>query len=396
VDTSLVSASAWRAYSLHASCFYIIVTPIVDANLPFDQILLGDCIEVLSSLPEKSIDLVFADPPYNLQLQGDLWRPNLTRVDAVTDDWDKFTDLQAYDTFSKAWLLACRRVLKDTGTIWVIGTYHNIFRLGNLMQDLGFWFLNDVIWIKTNPMPNFRGVRFTNAHETLIWASKSKGQRYTFNHYAMKSMNDGLQMRSDWYLPICSGAERIRVNGKKAHSTQKPEALLYRIILASSNPGEVVLDPFFGSGTTGVVAKNLHRHWIGIERDPDNVDLGRARIDTVIPAPYDPVVFDTRSVKQRQGRLPFSRLLEEGCLTPGQALFFHGDRDRHARVKPDGTLIFDEIEGSIHQVGRYLLNGSPCNGWETWYYETESGELRLIDELRREILSRGAPEEPEP
>lgn len=356
------------------------------SNLPVGQILLGDCIEVLSLLPEKSVDLIFADPPYNLQLQGDLWRPNFTRVDAVVDDWDKFDDLQAYDAFSRDWLLACQRVLRDTGTIWVIGTYHNIFRLGRLMQDLGFWFLNDVLWIKTNPMPNFRGVRFTNAHETLIWASKSKAQKYTFNHHAMKTVNEGLQMRSDWYLPICSGLERVRINGKKAHSTQKPESLLYRVILASSNPGEIVLDPFFGSGTTGVVAKKLHRQWIGIEKDPEYIRLAQARIENVIIEPYDPVVFDTRSPKQRQGRLPFSRLLEEGKLIPGQSLFFQGDLDRQAQIKPDGRLLFDGIEGSIHQLGRHLLNGSPCNGWEAWYYQTESGELRRIDELRREVL----------
>jgi modification methylase len=254
------------------------------------------------------------------------------------------------------------------------------------MQDLGFWFLNDVLWIKTNPMPNFRGVRFTNAHETLLWAAKAKGQRYTFNHFAMKSLNDGLQMRSDWYLPICSGAERVRVNGKKAHSTQKPEALLYRVILASSNPGEVVLDPFFGSGTTGVVARKLHRNWIGIEKDPEYVALARSRIDSTPVAPFDSVVFDIRSPKLRQGRLPFSRLLEEGKLTPGQSLFFLGDLEKQARIKPDGKLLIGDFEGSIHQAGRHLLQGSPCNGWETWYYQTERGELRRIDELRQQAL----------
>ncbi len=237
-------------------------------ELPLDQILQGDCLEILNQLPENSIDLIFADPPYNLQLQKDLWRPNMTRVAAVDDAWDQFDGFHAYDKFTLAWLSACRRVLKDTGAIWVIGTYHNIFRVGAILQDLGFWILNDVVWIKTNPMPNFRGVRFTNAHETLIWAAKNPRSHNAFNHRLMKSLNDDLQMRSDWLLPICSGPERIKVDGKKAHSTQKPEALLYRVVLASSRPGDVVLDPFFGSGTTGAVAKKLHRHWIGIELEP--------------------------------------------------------------------------------------------------------------------------------
>ncbi|MBU1662680.1 MAG: site-specific DNA-methyltransferase, partial [Chloroflexi bacterium] len=236
-------------------------------NLPINQILPGECVEVLNKLPEKSVDLIFADPPYNLQLSQELWRPNMTRVEAVNDEWDQFASFEAYDQFSRAWLTVCRRVLKDTGALWVIGSYHNIYRLGSILQDLGYWILNDVIWVKTNPMPNFRGVRFTNAHETLIWASKFKGAKYTFNHHAMKALNRGKQMRSDWELPLCTGPERIKVNGVKAHSTQKPESLLYRVILSSSNPGDVVLDPFFGSGTTGAVAKKLHRRWIGIERE---------------------------------------------------------------------------------------------------------------------------------
>lgn len=357
-------------------------------ELPLDRILQGDCIQVLNALPEKSVDLIFADPPYNLQLQRDLWRPNMTKVDAVNDEWDQFSSFQAYDEFSRAWLSACRRVLKDTGTIWVIGSYHNTYRIGAIMQDLGYWFLNDVVWIKTNPMPNFRGVRFTNAHETLIWASKAKGARYTFNHHAMKALNGGKQMRSDWLLPICSGAERIKVNGVKAHSTQKPKALLYRVILSSSNPGDVVLDPFFGSGTTGVVAKKLHRHWIGIEREETYVRIAQERLDSVIPESFDKSTFDVRDRRRLAPRVPFASLLENDLLQPGQDLYFRQDRSAVARVKPDGKLILDDFEGSIHQAGRHLMGGSPCNGWEHWYFEADDGELRPIDDLRQVIRER--------
>ena len=358
-------------------------------QLPLDQILQGDCIEVLSALPEKSIDLIFADPPYNLQLQQALWRPNMTRVDAVNDKWDQFSSFQAYDEFSRQWLSACRRVLKDTGAIWVIGSYHNIYRVGAIMQDLGYWFLNDVVWVKTNPMPNFRGVRFTNAHETLIWASKAQGAKYTFNYHAMKALNDGKQMRSDWLLPICSGAERIKVNGKKAHSTQKPEVLLYRVILSSSNPGDVVLDPFFGSGTTGAVAKKLHRHWIGIEREARYIKIAQKRLDGVVPESFDEPAFDVRDKKRLQPRVPFSSLLENGLLKPGQVLFFRRDRANRARVKPDGNLVLalDGFEGSIHQAGKHLVGGSPCNGWDHWYF-AENGELFPIDDLRQIARAR--------
>jgi modification methylase len=308
----------------------------------------------------------------------------MTRVDAVDDAWDHFGSIEQYDEFTRLWLSACRRVLKDSGTIWVIGTYHHIYRTGAQMQDLGFWFLNDILWIKTNPMPNFRGVRFTNAHETLIWACKYQGARYTFNHHAMKALNDDLQMRSDWVLPICSGAERIRMDGKKAHSTQKPEALLYRVILASTNPGDVVLDPFFGSGTTGAVARKLGRHWIGIEKDPDYVRVARQRIEAIPDAPVDPAILDL-SPRRREPRVPFGALLEAGLLVPGQALYFRGDRSMVARVKPDGRLRLGDFEGSIHQAGGHLMGGSPCNGWEHWYYQTDAGELKKIDELRRAI-----------
>ncbi len=354
-----------------------------EQNLPLDQIIQGDCVEVLNSFPEKCIDLIFADPPYNLQLQQELWRPNMTKVEAVNDPWDRFSDFQAYDEFSRRWLAACRRVLKDTGTICVIGTYHNIYRLGAIMQDLGYWILNDVIWIKTNPMPNFRGVRFTNAHETLIWACKFKGAKYTFNHHAMKSLNADKQMRSDWIIPICSGSERIKADGKKAHSTQKPEALLYRILLSSSNPRDVVLDPFFGSGTTGAVAKKLHRHWIGIEIESKYIGTAQARIDQVVPELFQEKVFEVRDTKRLAPQVDFCHLLEHGLLNPGQKLFFRKDRSVFAYVKPNGKLLLqDGFEGSIHQAGRHLTGGSPCNGWQHWHFEDRDGTLRSIDELR--------------
>lgn len=354
------------------------------------QILHGDALEILNALPEKSVDVIFADPPYNLQLSQTLWRPDMSIVDAVDDAWDKFESLAAYDDFSRGWLQGCRRVLKDDGTIWVIGTYHNIYRLGALIQDANFWILNDVVWLKTNPMPNFRGVRFTNAHETLIWASKHKGAKYQFNYHAMKVFNEDKQMRSDWRLPICSGNERIKVDGEKAHPTQKPLALLYRILLASSNPGDVVLDPFFGSGTTGVAAKLLGREWIGIEREQRYVDLAAARIAAVSPVDFDPALFDLRDRRRKAPRVPFVSLLELGLLPPGARLYFRGE-DRHiARVRPDGKLNLDGFEGSIHQAGKHLMQGSPCNGWEHWYFEDEGGERFPIDRLRDQVRQSGA------
>ena len=359
------------------------------SGLPLDTVLEGDCVEIMRGLPEKSVDLIFADPPYNLQLQQELWRPNMTKVDAVNDEWDKFSDFGAYDRFSREWLSACRRVLKDTGTIWVIGTYHNIFRIGSIMQDLGYWLLNDVIWIKTNPMPNFRGVRFTNAHETLIWASKFRGAKYTFNHRAMKSLNDDKQMRSDWVLPICSGSERVKVGGRKAHSTQKPEALLYRVILAASNPGDIVLDPFLGSGTTAVVAKKLHRHWIGIELEREYVEIARSRIDCTVPALLPDELLDVSDANRMAPRVPFGSLLEQGLLSPGQALFFQRDRAKRACVRPNGRLrLEDGFEGSIHEAGTHLMGGAPCNGWQHWYFEDGNGVLEPIDVLRAEYRRR--------
>ena len=358
-------------------------------RLPLDQVLLGDCLEMLESLPKASVDVIFADPPYFLQLQHELWRPDQSFVQAVTDSWDQFPDFSAYDSFSRRWLSACRRVLKDSGTLWVIGTYHNIYRIGAIMQDLGFWFLNDIIWIKMNPMPNFRGVRFTNAHETLIWACKYKGARYVFNYQAMKSLNEDLQMRSDWYFPICTGPERIKANGKKIHSTQKPEALLYRIILASTRPGDVILDPFFGSGTTGAVAKKLKRHWIGIEKDENYVRIALKRIARTPAAEDFPEVYRVDAGGRAAKRIPFGMLLENGFLEPGQRLYFREDRSISAVIRADGQLLFGEMSGSIHQIARHLAGGIPINGWEVWYFEDEAGELKPINFLRKRIRENG-------
>jgi modification methylase len=359
----------------------------VNNNLMLDSVIQGNCIEVLSTFPDESIDLIFADPPYNLQLNQELWRPNLTKVDAVDDEWDQFPDMKTYDQFSLAWLSECQRVLKRDAAIWVIGTYHNIFRLGKIMQDLGFWFLNDIVWIKSNPMPNFRGVRFTNAHETLLWACKEKQGKYTFNYHAMKDLNDGLQMRSDWQIPICSGRERLKVDGKKAHSTQKPEALLYRVIVSSTNPGDIILDPFFGTGTTGAAAKKLHRHWIGIENDAGYVELARERLNQINPVEFDALAFDVRDKKRRRPRIPFGNLLEMGMLNAGEHLYFNGERNITAVIKPDGNLLIEDFSGSIHKAATHVNGGKPSNGWEQWYYETKSGDLNKIDELRTEYAS---------
>jgi DNA modification methylase len=350
-------------------------------NLPIDTILHGDCREVLADLPENSVDLVFADPPYNLQLQSELFRPNRSKVAAVDDDWDKFANFAEYDQFTREWLIACRRVLKDTGTLWVIGSYHNIYRVGAILQDLDYWVLNDVIWLKTNPMPNFRGVRFTNAHETLLWAQKKRGARYTFNHHAMKSLNDDLQMRSDWVIPICSGKERIKVNGEKAHATQKPEGLLYRVILSSSNPGDLVLDPFFGSGTTGAVAKKLLRNWIGIEKDKKYIQLAQNRIDSAEPAPLASVI----SIDRRQEpRIPFGALLEAGLLQPGQRLWLARGGAIEAIILANGKIQCAEKVDSIHGMAKWLTN-SPGNGWDSWLYENENHEKVVINQLRESV-----------
>jgi modification methylase len=347
------------------------------------RIIQGDCIAAMNTLPAGSADVVFADPPYNLQLEGELRRPNNSLVDAVDDGWDQFASLNDYDHFTRRWLAAARRVMKENGTLWVIGSYHNIFRVGAVLQDLGFWILNDVIWRKVNPMPNFRGRRFTNAHETLIWAAKSRDQKtYTFNYEAMKALNDELQMRSDWHLPICAGGERLKdETGAKAHSTQKPEALLHRVILASTNPGDVVLDPFFGSGTTGAVAKRLGRRFIGIERDPAYVKLAQTRIDSVRPMDSDTIAV-TRS-KRAEPRIPFGTLVERGLLVPGAVLTGANGRHR-AKVRADGTLVCADASGSIHRIAAHVQGLDACNGWTFWHYE-HKGSLIPIDILRQQV-----------
>lgn len=362
--------------------------PHVDDTLPTNCILQGDCREVLASLPQKSVDLIFADPPYNLQLQHTLFRPNQTQVDAVDDSWDRFDDFASYDQFTREWLTACRRVLKDTGTLWVIGSYHNIYRVGAILQDLGYWLLNDVVWVKTNPMPNFRGVRFTNAHETLLWCKKSKDQKkYTFNYHAMKMANDEKQMRSDWVLPICSGRERLTLNGEKLHTTQKPEALLYRVLLASSNPGDVVLDPFFGTGTTGAVAKRLGRGFIGIERESKYIEAAQARIDAVsVPLLADESALGGVPTKRTQPRIAFAAVLEQGLLLPGETVYFNRKLDQPATVLADGTLrVPSGAQGSIHKMGALVGQMSACNGWDHWYFSSDDGQLLPIDVLRQTI-----------
>ncbi len=350
-------------------------------KLPLDDIRVGDCVSLMDSLPAGSVDMIFADPPYNLQLAGELRRPNNSMVDAVDDDWDQFESFQVYDTFTRAWLKAARRILKDDGTLWVIGSYHNIFRVGTALQDLGYWVLNDVVWRKTNPMPNFRGRRFTNAHETLIWCSKSKNARYRFNYEAMKALNDDLQMRSDWLFPLCTGGERVKVNGRKAHPTQKPEALLHRVILSSTDVGAVVLDPFLGSGTTAAVAKKLGRHFIGLERDPEYAAIARDRIDAITPV-EDPALVVTPS-KRNEPRVPFGWLVERGILSVGDILVDQAKRHA-ARVRADGTLATADFRGSIHQVGAYVQHAPACNGWQFWFKEIK-GKLVPIDVFRQQI-----------
>jgi len=349
--------------------------------VPRDIVIEGDCLAALAGLPAASVDLVFADPPYNLQLGGDLHRPDNSRVDGVEEAWDKFADFAEYDRFARDWLAACRRVLKPTGALWVIGTYHNVFRLGAAVQDLGFWILNDVIWRKSNPMPNFRGRRFTNAHETLLWCAYAKEARYTFNYEAMKALNEDLQMRSDWLIPLCGGPERLRdPDGKKAHPTQKPEALLHRVLLASTRPGEVVLDPFFGTGTTGAVAKRLGRRFIGIERDPAYVRIARRRIAAVKPAVSEALALDA---KREAPRVPFGSLVERGLVQPGEVLSDQTGRWR-ARVRADGSLISAEHRGSIHAVAAQLQGLPAYNGWAFWYVE-RAGQRVPIDQFRQQL-----------
>ncbi len=351
-----------------------------------ELVIEGDCREAMGRLPEASVDLVFADPPYYLQLNGGLQRPDNSVVDGVDAEWDKFADFAEYDEFTRTWLAACRRLLKPDGALWVIGTYHNVFRIGAQVQDLGFWILNDVVWRKSNPMPNFRGRRFTNAHETLLWCARSRDSRYTFNYEAMKALNDELQMRSDWLIPLCGGPERLRDgDGRKAHPTQKPEALLHRVLLASTRPGEVVLDPFFGTGTTGAVAKRLGRRFIGIERDAAYVALARRRVAAVEPAAADIVALASR---REAPRIPFGSLIERGLIRAGEVLVDQTERYQ-ARVRADGTLISAEHRGSIHFVGAQVQGAPACNGWAFWHVERR-GRLVLIDELRQQLRAEWA------
>ena len=352
--------------------------------LPFNVILQGDCIAEMARLPDKSVDMICADPPYNLQLGGDLFRPEGGRVDAVDDEWDKFESLTTYDSFTREWLEQARRILKDDGTIWVIGSYHNIYRVGSLLQDEGFWILNDIVWRKTNPMPNFRGTRFTNAHETLIWCAKEEKARYTFNYRAMKALNDDLQMRSDWIMPICAGSERVKDKaGAKAHPTQKPEALLYRILLACTKPGDVVLDPFFGTGTTGAVARRLGRRWIGIERESAYVKVARERIDSTLP--LDESAMRTVPDKRQQPRVAFGLLVECG-LVPAGTVLTDGKRRWTATVCADGSISSATHSGSIHKVGAALQSAPSCNGWTFWHLD-EPGGLKPLDDLRQQHIA---------
>jgi modification methylase len=363
------------------------------------RVLLGDCLAELAHLPDASVDLVFADPPYNLQLAGDLLRPNNTVVDGVHQDWDKFSSFASYDAFTREWLSQCRRILKPDGAMWVIGSYHNIFRIGTVLQDLGFWIHNDVVWVKTNPMPNFRGKRLTNAHETLIWAARDKSSKATFNYEALKAFNDDMQMRSDWVLPICSGPERLKDDGgRKAHPTQKPEALLHRILIGTTKSGDLVLDPFFGTGTTGAVAKRLGRRWLGIERDPDYAKAAAERIARVATLPASAI--ETQRSRRDAPRVPFGTIIELGILEPGRKLSDESGRI-WAEVRADGTLALtgtaprtipsardpyhrpEGLTGSIHRLGAEVQGKAACNGWTFWHYEVE-GRLKPIDALRSE------------
>ncbi len=356
-------------------------------KLPLNQILDGDCIDVMNSLPAGSVDLIFADPPYNLQLRGDLHRPDNSKVDAVDDHWDQFSSFAAYDRFTRDWLKAARRLLKPHGGIWVIGSYHNIFRVGAAMQDAGYWILNDVIWRKSNPMPNFRGKRFTNAHETMIWASKEEGAKYTFNYEALKALNEGIQMRSDWVLPICTGHERLKnEEGEKAHPTQKPESLLHRLIVGSTNAGDVILDPFFGTGTTGAVAKKLGRDFIGIEREEAYRKVAKKRLAKI--RKYDNESLQVTTSKRAEPRVPFGQLVERGMLRPGEELQSLNGRYT-AKVRADGTLIGNDVKGSIHQVGAALEGAPSCNGWTYWSFKRE-GKQVPIDLLRQQIRAEMA------
>jgi DNA modification methylase len=348
-----------------------------------NNIYQGDCVELLQKLPDNSVDLIFADPPYNLQLSGELYRPNQTKVDGVTDAWDKFESKEVYDVFTEKWLKECHRVLKPTGSIWVIGTYHNIFRVGAILQNTGFWMLNDIIWVKTNPMPNFKGTRFNNAHETLIWSTKSQKSSYTFHYHSMKVMNDDLQMRSDWLIPICGGEERIRIDGVKAHSTQKPAELLMRIILSTSNVGDVVLDPFSGSGTTAAVAKRLGRNFIAFEKEPFYIQVANDRLNKIMPIEKHLLEY---KIEKKKPKVPFGNLIEKGFVKIGENIYSK-DRRTMAVVQADASLICNENVGSIHKISAIALKKENHNGWSYWYVVRGNKQI-LIDDLRSEYENK--------
>jgi len=348
-----------------------------------NTIINGDCIEEMKKIPSNSVNLIFADPPYNLQLGGDLYRPNQTKVDAVDDDWDKFSSFYNYDQFTKDWLEQSQRILDENGAIWVIGSYHNIFRVGKILQDLGFWILNDIVWIKSNPMPNFKGTRFNNAHETLIWASKSQLSKPVFHYKSMKIANDDKQMRSDWYLPICLGAERIKVDGVKAHSTQKPEELLRRVIISTTNEGDIILDPFMGSGTTGAVAKKLGRNFIGIEKNKDYVKIAKNRIEGIVSIDAE---FLKYPIDIKPKRVPFGSLIEAGVIQAGDYIYSK-NLEFKALVMSDASIKWTDKVGSIHKISALILNKEANNGWDFWYTQSQNGELVSIDNLRQEFLN---------
>ncbi len=346
-----------------------------------NTIIAGNCIDTLKKIPSESIDLIFADPPYNLQLNNELVRPNQTKVDAVNDAWDKFASFTEYDIFCTAWLQECYRILKKNGSIWVIGTYHNIYRVGTIMQNIGFWFLNDIVWVKNNPMPNFKGTRFNNAHETLIWATKNSKSKFTFHYKSMKNYNDDLQMRSDWNIPICNGKERIKTDGKKAHSTQKPEELLYRIILATSNENDIVLDPFFGSGTTGAVAKKLRRNFIGLEREKKYIQVATARIKKIVPIAKNLLHYE---IEKKPPRVAFGLLIENNTIQAGTYIYSK-DKKYKAIVNADASITYQKETASIHKISASILNKESNNGWEYWYIE-KNKKLSSINELRQQYL----------
>lgn len=352
-------------------------------DFELNKIYQGNCVELLKKLPDETIDLIFADPPYNLQLNGELYRPDQSKVDPVDDEWDKFETFEEYDNFTRQWLAECKRVLKNSGSIWVIGTYHNIFRVGTIMQNLGYWILNDIIWVKSNPMPNFKGTRFNNAHETLIWATKSKNSKYTFHYHSMKVMNDDLQMRSDWYIPICQGNERIKINGQKAHSTQKPEELLFRIILSTSNPDDIVLDPFSGSGTTAAVAKKLGRRFIAFEKEDFYIKISNERLEKIKPIEKK---FLDYKVERKKPKVAFGSLIEKGFIEIGEYLFSKDEKYK-AQVMADASLIYENEAGSIHKISAKILGRERNNGWTFWFVK-RNNKLVSIDELREDYARK--------